>query len=215
MRFLTILAVIGLILVLTTAIAMAAAGTQYWNLDSETTAAGYQMERTTGAGDDGQSGSVLISKGGNAIWLADEAAAADVTFSGGQWVGILHTDTSWAGNMTMYIGEWDGASFAPFSQKEDFSYDWTWKGVSGVIKVEGQLALETVDKGNYLALQICNTSTTANHTIYTDGDSQLSSPEVDPGYPLPEIAGGVLLGLGLLGLVGYIGLKRRAKSKSA
>ena len=215
MRFLTILAVIGLILVLTTAIAMAAAGTQYWNLDSETTAAGYQMERTTGAGDNGQSGSVLISKGGNAIWLADEAAAADVTFSGGNWTGILETNKNWAGKMTMYIGEWNGASFVPFSQAQVWSYGWTWYGVSGVIKVEGQLDSETVDKGNYLALQICNTSTTENYTIYTNGNSQLSSPEADPGYPLPEIAGGVLLGLGLLGLVGYVGLKRRAKSKSA
>lgn len=208
MKKLAIISIVLLIIAMTmslTAVALAA-GIQNWKLDSEQTAAGYQMERTTGSGNDGQSGQVDIASGNCAIWLADEAAAQDVTFEKGKWVANLCTEVDWTDCIAVQIGEWDGSKFTAFNTVTKVSFGWA----SGAIVVESQLNSETIATGNYLALEICNlsgTECTAGHTIYTNGCSQLSSPCEDPGYPFPEIAAGALFGMGFLGLVGYLGIK--------
>jgi hypothetical protein len=48
-----------------------------------------------------------------------------------------------------------------------------------------------------------------DHDIYTDGDSILVSPSNNPGYPMSEIAAGVLLFGGLIGLGTYIWTRLR------
>ena len=68
---------------------------QLWYLDSESGPASYEMEKGGGPGDDGQTGSVSLAVGNSAMWLADQAAACDVAFSGGSWIAEIRTDADW------------------------------------------------------------------------------------------------------------------------
>ena len=52
-----------------TTLALAATGSQWWYLDSETIAAGYEMENDTT-----QTGNVAVVAGSSLVWLADKAA---------------------------------------------------------------------------------------------------------------------------------------------
>jgi len=213
-KFVWLTAVVFVVLLLglvATAVA-AAAGQQHWKLDTETTAAGYQMERVEGLGDDGQSGTVPIAPDQCVIWTADEAAQVDVTFSEGKWIVSLCTDQDWSADCDTYVGEWDGSSFTAFNTVTVVNYGFT----NGIIRIESQLGSETIWQNNYLALQICNLSTDTTYSVLTEGCSELTSPCEDPGYPFPEIAAGVLFGIGLIGLLGYIGVRRvRAKKAAA
>jgi len=181
----------------------------------------YQMEKNNGPGDDGQTGSVNVPSGGSRIWIADQAALTNVTFAAdGAWKVELSTDSEWidadASGCTVLIGQWDGGSFIPFSSVFDmFSVTWDTEVGKYIFELIGQSGDETVIKDNYLAIQITNTDD-VDHTVYTaEGDeaSCLTSPENDPGYPLPEMAAGILAGLGLVGLAAFVFIKSR-KSKT-
>jgi hypothetical protein len=78
--------------------------------------------------------------------------------------------------------------------------------------------METVviPEGCYLALELKNTSTQAHYILTGEGgkSSCLRSPQTDPGYPLPEIAAGVLLAAGLAGLGAFIIVRRRRAARS-
>jgi hypothetical protein len=200
-----------------------ATSAQVWQLDSETTTPGYEMEKTGGPGDDGQTGSVVIGSFGSHLWIADQAAMADVTFAAdGAWKVELSTDSPWiddeASGCSVQIGQWDGTMFTSFSSVFDvFSVTWDTSTGKYVFELKGQSGEETVDMGNYLAVQICNTDSIM-HTVYTgEGtySSCITSPQNDPGYPLPELAAGILAGLGLAGLAVYIIIKRKRTSTGA
>jgi hypothetical protein len=216
---LSIVALISSLLVGATAAASADGGAQVWQLDSETTAAGYQMEKNYGPGDDGQatpSPAISLAPTGSLIWIADQPAETDVTFAAdGAWKFELSTDSMWkdalASGLGVSIGEWDG-TFTPFSSLYSL-LDITWNTAIGkyIITVKGQLGDETVYLNNYLALKITNNDT-VSHIIYTGEGNEatcLTSPENDPGYPLPEIAAGILLGGGLIGLVSFIVIRKK------
>jgi hypothetical protein len=188
-----------------------------WQLDSESTVPGFQMEKTGGPGDDGQAGSVDIGSYGSKMWIADQAAMADVTFDpDGEWKVELSTDSMWideaASGCTIQIGQWDGTMFTDFTTLfEKSSVTWDTSIGKYIFNLKGQSGEETVYKDNYLAIQISNTDS-VKHTIYTGEGieaSSLTSPETDPGYPLPEISTVVLLGLGLSGLAIFAIIKRK------
>jgi len=218
---LSIVALISSLLVGATAAASADdGGAQVWQLDSETTTPGYQMEKNYGPGDNGQttpSPAISLAATGSLIWIADQPAETDVTFAAaGAWKFELSTDSMWkdalASGLGVSIGEWDGTLFIPFSSLYSL-LDITWNTAIGkyIITVKGQNSDETVHLNNYLALKITNNDT-VSHIIYTgEGDeaSCLTSPENDPGYPLPEIAAGILLGGGLIGLVSFIVIRKK------
>jgi LPXTG-motif cell wall-anchored protein len=67
--------------------------------------------------------------------------------------------------------------------------------------------------GDYLALRVFNSSSSTPYTVVTDGNSWLSSPATDPGYPLPEMSALILLGIGLAGLGGYILVRRKKEAR--
>ena|GEM_PF-1695257 len=189
-----------------TTLALAATGVQRWYLGSETSAAGYEMEK-----DSSQTGSVAVAAGSSLVWLADQAAMHDVTFPGGLWYVYISTDTDWgiSGNQSeAKVGGWD---------INDGWYDLTTTTVSTmflagtILKVEIQAGAATIYQGDYLALEIKNNDS-VSHPVYTDGGSALNSPHTDPGYPVAEAVSGALLGLGLVGLAGYAGWKRRKAS---
>lgn len=48
--------------------------------------------------------------------------------------------------------------------------------------------------------------------VVTDGDSYVLSLSTDPGYPIPDIAAGVLLGLGLIVMSGFLVITKRKRT---
>jgi hypothetical protein len=231
---LSLVLVLCLVLAIPTFAAGPHPGRQTWHLDEEdpVTNAAYatvilpgpfQMEKNGGPGDGTQSGQVIVPTGEQAIWVADQMAMADVTFTNGDWVVDLVTDADWGvlGDLCFVeIGQWDGAAF--FQLLPSGSYSFTYDfipigGQVGLVKVVVQTGALTVDDGKWLAVRITNQDPNPNgHIIYTgekEFASCVSSPQTDPGYPLPELATGILLGAGILALGGFI-LFRRRKSAS-
>jgi hypothetical protein len=156
--------------------------------------------------------SVSIPSGTPLLWLADQAAQENVTFHSGIWVMLLKVDAAWnIDNISAVIGEWDTHTntFNPFSTSNPVNTSITNGGTADVLRWEFQAGDTTIYKENYLALKITNGDILAGHTIYTDGGSSLKSPNSDPGYPLPEIAAGLLLGGGIVAILGFMAFKRR------
>ena len=207
--FAILLAALMLLFSMTTsALAM---GAQLWYLDSETTVAGYEMEKKTSPGNDGQTGNVTIAANSSIVWLADQAAVCDVTISGGWWKIKLYTLTYiWDEDLDARIGYYDG----------NFNEIETWVEKSNVIghaliQWEFQVDPATIEEGHYLALQIINNDS-EDHVILTGekgpsgyARSCLKSPDSDPGYPLPELSSAIFLGAGLVFMGGYILLRRQ------
>jgi hypothetical protein len=66
--------------------------------------------------------------------------------------------------------------------------------------------------GEYLALKIINRGASPI-ILVTEGQSSVCYPEDEPDYPVPELAVVILLGVGLVSLAGYMGL-RQAKART-
>jgi Leucine-rich repeat (LRR) protein len=182
-------------------------GTQTWYLDSETTwpdgtdlPTGFcEMEKTPGPDADGQSGVMDVSFPARVTWLSDEPALTEVAFSG-DWNIKLFTTVDWTGICTVQVGECEanGSNFNVFGTAQG-------EPVGGIITLSVN-GIGTVPAGHYLALKVSGDGT---GSVITDGSSYLASPFGDPGYPLPEIATGILLGLGLSGLIACLYIKRK------
>lgn len=198
----------GMMAALLTGLA-AASASQYWKLDSEYLDGVYQMERVGGSGEDGQSGTVSIPAGGSRIWIADEAAAADVTFPGGDWVAYMCLSSGWAEKCSVEVGVWDEdtLSFSAFPVSDQRL---TWDKDKKFIEVKTQTDSETISEGQYLALKVINNDVAAR-SVQTNGCSSLISPCSDPGYPTPELATAISLGAGAAGL-GLLAVLRRRKA---
>ena len=200
-----------------TTLALADSGHQQWLLDKESSSADYEMEKKDGPGDDGQTGNVTIAANSSAVWLADQAAVCNVTFTGGDsWVIKICTDSDWGfqgDKCETKIGGWNtttGWYDIPTTTQGTI----VWDDGQKILTVEFQANNATILQGDYLALKIKNNNDGV-HTVYTKGCSYLQSPCSDPGYPVAEVVSGVLVGLGLLGLAGYAGWKRRKASADA
>jgi hypothetical protein len=154
---------------------------------------------------------VRVGAGQSNIWVADEIALGNVTFCGNWIIEIercTHSD-NWTEDCTALVGTWEAGidgGFTPFdttgfirSNPSEF-----------IIKIEFETGCNTVPQGHYLSLEVTNNDGPwLDHDIYTDGDSILISPSNNPGYPMSEIATGVLLFAGLIGLGTFIGIRRR------
>lgn len=212
------MALVVLLLLVSLTVVASAAASQFWYLDSEDHAVISQhkvMEKTK----DAQSGNVTVVAGECMMWIAENAALANVTFPEDKsgWVTQICTDSDWGFRgdaCEVAIGEWvTGAdAFVPFDTESAGTV--VWNDGAMMLQVTVQIANATVHKGNYLALEICNDDS-IDHLIHTEGCSWLASPCSDPGYPWPEIATGVLFGIGLIGLLGYIGVRRVRARKAA
>lgn len=215
---LSIIALISALFVGATAAASAAGGSQAWYLVDVVgvDAGSLQMLR----GHDTNTGSLWIPAGGSQTWIADEYALENVTYPDGSWITTLTTDANWAPNptdkpqITVQIGSYDVGS-------DTYSYFATLTGAKIymkasklIIEAEGLIGAETVLKDDYLVLTVTNNDA-AGHQVYFDGGaSNLISPDSDPGYPLPEIAAGILLGAGLIGLVSYTAIRKKKATAS-
>jgi hypothetical protein len=201
-------------------------GTQVWDLDQGTGAAvgSLQMLREYGNNSAGATGSVPINVGQSITWLADESARTDVAFPSGDWIITLTTGENWnSGRLSPLIGVEVG-EYRPAAAIDKYRHFATQSGASWLSKLKIVVATAeedqnasspdfTVHKGNYLYVKITNLdnrSGLSSHEISCDdGDSTLSSPESDPGYPVPELAAGVLFGLGLAGVGTFIVIRRK------
>jgi len=201
---------LAVVLLLSTTTIASATAPQLWYLDSETAPAGYEMEKSGGPGDDGQTGSVDIGAGNGLVWLADQTAVCDVTFPSGSWVVEIRTDSDWGtggDKCEVSVGGWDTAT-GWYEIPTITVTTITWDDGQNILTILLQTGSATIYQDDYLALKIINNDS-GSHTIDTNGRSSLRSPDTDPGYPVPELAAGILLGFGLVGLVGYLGLRRR------
>jgi PKD repeat protein len=177
---------------------------QTWRLDSGTAAAGfYEMEQVGGPGDDGQAGSVPAA-GPDLLWLSDQTAQTPVVFPAGDWQIRIKT-SGWIGACAAQVGEYDGGQFNAFNVTP---LDGAQSGDIITFTIPGTGG--TVPAGHYLALKLM---VTGDGEIVTDGDSYVRSPSSDPGYPLNELAAGILALLGLAGLGGFI-LIRKSRAAS-
>jgi hypothetical protein len=163
---------------------------QLWYLDSETTPAGREMEKSTSPGNDGQAGSVDIASGDNVTWLADQAALGDIIFPNGSWVVEIRTDSDWGeggDKCEVSVGGWDKDTgwyeiptviAATKTRNSGYGYN--------ILTALLQTASGTIYQDDYLALKIRNNDS-GSHTIYTNGRSSLRSPDSDPGYPTAAV----------------------------
>jgi uncharacterized repeat protein (TIGR02543 family) len=184
---------------------------QMWLLDSETSlpdgtplpAGVYEMEKSGGSNDNGQTPSVNILGGQSVIFVSDQTASSGVSFPNDTWIVEFSTTMDWASNCQAQVGSYNLVSgkFNAFSSAATGSYDGGY--ITIAIDAGGD-----VPAGDYLALRIFNKNMFAQ-SVVTDGSSYLSSPYTDPGYPMPELAAGLLLTLGLAGLGSVIIIRRK------
>ena len=179
------------------------AHSQNWLLDSANhSLTGKKMIRE---GRGTPTGSLSIANGASQLWLADEAAQADVTFPGGAWIVVLDTPQDWSSSCQAEVGYVD--SLLAFTKFNTYTGAKTY--LAGIMTVEVQLNSVTVPTGKYLAIKVGNSSG-QQQTVVTTGASHVTSPTTDPGYPLPELAAGILLGAGLVGLGGFMVVRKKA-----
>jgi parallel beta-helix repeat protein len=149
---------------------------QAWWLNSDNN---MYMDDATKSG-----GSVTISNGGTNIWIADQAALMDVSFSGNDtWTGQLvfasaptngHTFTVEIGSST------DGNDFTTGGPDATL----IGNGSSTVFTIATDASAFTVSTGEYSALRI--TSNHAEYSVRTGGAwSYTSAPESSADYALP------------------------------
>ena len=163
-----------------------------------------EMEKTFGI----QQDSVSIEKGATVTWLSDQAAINDVAFSSGTWTVKLVTGDWGTDKCLVQIGDYDttGDTFTAFNTTPAIGL---YNG--GIITITINTG-GTVYQGDYLALSIKNGSG-ASQTIITEGNSYLTPPIGSPDYPMPEMASGILLGGGLIGLVGYMAIRKKKSNR--
>jgi opacity protein-like surface antigen len=183
-------------------------GTTTWDLDNETTTAGYEMEKS-GTGQT-QTGNVPIAANSGEIWISDQPAQCDVGFGGDRWdLTLYRLNTASAHNFTAYLGVWNETltSFRVIATSNPGNFE-AGKNYTDVdIHAPGF----TVLNGEYLALRV-NDTDGSPLTVLTGGASYSASHITyasESNFPVPELSTIVLMSVGLLALVGYVGLRRR------
>ena len=203
-----ILLLVGALILSMTAIVTADSQQWFLNSSNHSTVSANKVMEKSGT----PTSSVTINQSTSVIWLTENAATADVTFSSGSWFVYLETTEDWGADCDISIGGWDvsntGNEWYDISTSTGTKFSFS----SGILTVEVQTGSGTISNGDYLALKIENTSSSNNHDVVTDGDSYMLSPSTDPGYPIPDIAAGILLGLGLIVMGGFLVIAKRKQN---
>ena len=148
---------------------------------------------------------LTILNGSSINWTANEAATVDVVFPADYWTGWLKLNTPFTAteNFTVAVGSYNTTT-------SNFTAAGTqnFTGESGKTAFSLNISAKkfTVPKGNNLSLNVTNPSAgSADLVIKTGGgNSFITSPETDPGYPIPELSSIILFSAGLLALAAYI-----------
>jgi internalin A len=143
-------------------------------------------------------------------------AQSDVTFAEGVWKIVIYSDyyqEDYLDVIHITIGEYDPElgifvegslhQFLPASQS------------SSMYPLEFDLFREsfTVHEGNYLGISITKGGN-QDFLIYGSEDNYLTPPSGSMDYPLPEMATGILLGLGIAGLTVFTIIKSRRRTRA-
>lgn len=148
---------------------------------------------------------LTILNGSSINWTANEAATVDVEFPADYWTGWLKLNTPFADteNFTVAVGSYNTTtSNFTAAGTQNFSGD----GFKTAFSLNISADKFTVPKDNHLALNVTNPPAgSADLVIMTGGgNSFITSPETDPGYPVPELNSIILFSVGLLALAVYI-----------
>ncbi len=199
-----------------------------WNLDQASGPTGGPTGEPIGTllmedaydGSKTQSGSVTIGTGVTQTWVSDVAAASgNVSFSKGTWMVTLVSagGNFLAGGFGVDIGRWKYDSDTDAHVFESFNTTRQIQITANLLSVTIDYTVDsrTLWEGERLALQVTN-STVGVVTLDTTGDylsvtpgSSLATPCCPIGNFTPELTTGILLGIGLLGLGGFIFIKRK------
>lgn len=209
-----VVGILAMILVGVTTGIVSAEDPMFFNLDSEPLGTGFEMERSGGPGDDGQTGSVIVSSGGGfTYWMADEAAQVDYLWPAGCWTLQMCTDSDWGTNADlseMKLGSWNPTTlaFTEFITHSvvSVSYDTPTKTMSLIVECTSSDEVTPTDE--HFALKLTNNDS-IDHTVYTGGCSWLEAPCNGPTYPVPELTSVILVLLGIAVLGGVIYTKQR------
>jgi hypothetical protein len=131
----------------------------------------------------------------------------------GMWPVDLVGPIDWAADVAVQIGysDPDSCYFYPFAEvvQDVAVYD-----LGAVRVMMSSVDPVMVPLGHYLAMRVDNTGVTDQIIDCNGSLSTMSSPEGDPGYPVPEISAGILMALGLGGLGFYAYMRRKAVRES-
>jgi hypothetical protein len=143
-------------------------------------------------------GIVIIPAGQTVLFLSDRAAETPVTFPEGEWSVIIKTDSDWSGYCSLAIEECTppGGNLVANSESA-FSMSLTTYCQSF-----------TVRYGYYIGIRITNQDV-IDHSCFVDGGSYIRAPQGEPSNPVPEVPAGMLFGIGLAGLSGFILIKKK------
>jgi hypothetical protein len=201
---------IALILITTGVAGAVVSQTWYLHSGGSPSETGYYLMIREGNGT--PSGEVTIGTGSSNIetWLSDETAipASGVTFAAGTWTIYLHVTSDEPPSGEVLIGSYSSGVFVEFPGEIEATYDYDEKLVTVEITTS---TVQTVPQDHYLALQITNYGDVAG-TILCDGISQVISTDATPDFPLPEVATGILLAVGMVGLGTFIVIRRKRTS---
>lgn len=151
---------------------------------------------------------IVIPDGDCVVWRSDEQAQEDVSFGVGTWQGKITLGAKGydLSNIEVELGYLNGGAFT--KEGEALLSDWK-KGQDKVIHYYITPTTSfTVPRDGYLALRICNNS--SSDVAVGTGDTQqwLKAPKQSPVYPLPEVPALALFAIGLFCLGGYMVLRR-------
>ena len=151
---------------------------------------------------------LVQANGGQLLLRSDSSVSGSLSFQPGNWIIYLTSGEDWNNKCSIEIGSWNAANgFVAFTNTKQID-----PYISGqeilTLNSPNELSLTN---GNYLAVRITNNDGT-DHQVITGGSSYLTAPEGTAPAPVPEMAAGVLLALGLAGLGAFI-LIRRQKAR--
>ena len=152
-------------------------------------------------------GSVTVSSSNSEVWVADEAAQIDVVFPEDAWTGQITFSSAVTGSsFTVSVGyaDPDGTGFSAGGPQATLS------GTKTTFTYTTSTQSFTVPAGKHLALRITNGGTVGRDVRVGGALSYLSAPDTScPEYPVPELSTILLMSIGLMGLGGYIWLRKR------
>ncbi len=201
-----------------------------WNLDSQPGPPTDTLLMEDAFGSMTQLGSVEIIDGATATWVSDvTAASGNVTFGEGAWYvelvsagGNFPTELTGTTEDSVFvvdIGRYqqNSQTFLSFDSEKRYQITALALSITCRYTVDSCTLLE----GERLALKVTNETgdtveikTTGGYLSDTPGSS-LTTPCCQSGNFTPELTTGILLGVGLLGLGGYIFIKRRRAGKAS
>jgi len=148
-------------------------------------------------------------------WYAENAAVYDVAFQEGEWtVNLWYENSRGSGELYADVCSIHPDGTMTILATGAVSIDENCEQQSCCITcLDNPDTEQTILEGDRLAVRLRYEGTTSKGVIILYSScgcfSRLTSPATDPGYPTPELPTVALMGMGLVGLVGYVGWSRK------